>query len=67
MPTHFLLLLLFPAYLLPCLVATMRNCKAWGGIAVVNVFLGWTFIGWVVALAWAASGEPSKRSAAPQV
>jgi len=22
-------------------------------IAVVNVFLGWTLIGWVVALAWA--------------
>jgi hypothetical protein len=44
-------------YFAPAFVATARNCKAIDGILVVNVFLGWTFIGWVVALAWAASGE----------
>jgi hypothetical protein len=25
-------------------------------VAVVNLFLGWTFLGWVVALAMAVSG-----------
>jgi len=45
------------AYIMPLAVAAHRNCEATAGIAVVNIFLGWTFIGWVVALAWAASGK----------
>jgi len=44
-------------YFLPLIVSAARRCKAHGGIAIVNLFLGWTFIGWVIALAWAASGE----------
>jgi hypothetical protein len=62
-----LILLIAVAYFLPIWVAAARNCKAGAGIAVVNLFLGWTFIGWVVALAWAASGEqkPKELPAAP--
>mgnify|MGYP002359935282 CR=1 FL=1 len=30
------------------------------GIGIVNLFLGWTLIGWVVAAAWAAS-VPRRR------
>jgi len=45
-------------YFFPVALASHRKCKATAGIAVVNIFLGWTFIGWVVALAWAACGEP---------
>jgi hypothetical protein len=26
-------------------------------VAVINLFLGWTFIGWVVALAMAVAGK----------
>jgi hypothetical protein len=54
-------------YFFPAALASHRNCKATGGIVVVNIFLGWTFIGWVVALAWAASGEthPKPLPAAP--
>jgi hypothetical protein len=48
-------------YFIPTLVSGARGCKAHGGIVVVNIFLGWTFIGWVVALAWAASGEPRPK------
>ena len=44
-------------YFVPTMVAVTRNCKARNGIEVVNLFLGWTIVGWVVALAWAASGE----------
>lgn len=29
-------------------------------VIVINLFLGWTFIGWVVALAMAVSGEEKK-------
>jgi len=52
-------------YFVPTVVAAMRDCKAAGGIAVVNIFLGWTFVGWVVALAWAVSGEQVSKSPAP--
>lgn len=53
------------AYIFPMAVALHRHCKATAGIVVVNLFLGWTFVGWVVALAWAASGEKVPRPAAP--
>ena len=48
-------------YFLPIVVSGVRGCKAHNGIVVVNLFLGWTFVGWVVALAWAASGERSPK------
>lgn len=38
-------------YFLPSIVAAGRKNN--GGVLVVNLFLGWTLIGWVVALAWA--------------
>jgi T4 superinfection immunity protein len=44
-------------YFLPTVVCVVRKPKAANGIEIVNLFLGWTFIGWVIALAWAASGE----------
>lgn len=50
-------------YFLPCFVAGQRKIKSSGGVFVVNFFLGWTFIGWVVALAWAASGESQPKTA----
>jgi hypothetical protein len=48
-----LFILLF--YFLPTFNAFMRDHPNIGAIAVINIFLGWTFIGWVVALAWSAS------------
>jgi Superinfection immunity protein len=48
-------------YMLPFIVALCRKCKATAAIIIVNIFLGWTFIGWVVALAWAASGATEPR------
>jgi hypothetical protein len=44
-------------YVFPLALAQHRRCTAFAGIAVVNLFLGWTLIGWVVALAWAATGR----------
>lgn len=40
-------------YLLPVLVAWARHMPGTAVIAVINVFLGWTFFGWVLALALA--------------
>ena len=50
-------------YFLPSLVAyNKRNASA---IFLLNLFLGWTLLGWVAALVWAATNEP-KAAAAPQ-
>ena len=40
-------------YFIPALVAKNREHKDTNSIFVVNLFLGWTIIGWIVALAWA--------------
>lgn len=40
-------------YFIPTMVAVKRQCKKRTGIIVVNIFLGWTFAVWVVALVWA--------------
>jgi hypothetical protein len=42
-------------YLLPTLIAAGRGHPNVGPIAVVNIFLGWTFLGFIVALAWSLS------------
>jgi len=53
-------ILAFVVYFLPSFIAIQRNHTSDGGIIVVNIFLGWTFLGWVVALAWAMSGQHKK-------
>jgi len=40
-------------YLLPTIVAMARHYRNTGSVVVINIFLGWTLIGWVVALAMA--------------
>jgi hypothetical protein len=61
-------------YLLPMELAMYRDCRSAAWIALVNVFLGWTIIGWFAALGWAAAckvreaahpiGAPSAHPAA---
>src|ERR1700740_2819537 len=48
------LALLIAGYFLPSIIAAARKVRNTGSIVVINLFLGWTFIGWVVALAIAA-------------
>ncbi|MCY4577044.1 MAG: superinfection immunity protein [Candidatus Kaiserbacteria bacterium] len=43
------------AYFLPTIWACKENHHNKNSIAVINFFLGWTFIGWVVALAMAGT------------
>lgn len=45
-------------YLLPTGLAVYRDCNATIWIGLVNVVLGWTVFGWVIALGWAAKGKP---------
>lgn len=42
-------------YFLPTIVAFRKKNLA--AIFVLNLLLGWTFLGWVVALIWAMTAE----------
>lgn len=57
-PLHLLAFVVVVAlYLLPTGLAMYRDCKATIWIILLDVFLGWTFFGWIVAIGWAASGK----------
>ena len=44
-------------YFLPTIIAHEKSKKQENAIAVFNIFLGWTFFGWVVALVWACMDD----------
>jgi hypothetical protein len=43
----------FVMYFLPSIIAFARSKRDTMAILLLNFFLGWTMIGWVVALVWA--------------
>lgn len=55
-------LILLAIYLIPALLATLKKHKNVTAIWILNIFAGWTFIGWVGALVWVfvKSGDDSK-------
>jgi RsiW-degrading membrane proteinase PrsW (M82 family) len=52
-------------YFLPTFVAEIRHHPQKVAIAVLNLLLGWTLIGWVVALVWAIIKSPEDRVTKP--
>ena len=42
-------------YFFPTFVAALREHQKAGAILVLNLFLGWTILGWIVALVWAST------------
>ncbi|MBO1753891.1 superinfection immunity protein [Allobranchiibius sp. CTAmp26] len=46
-------------YMLPWAVAATRGKSNQLAIGLVNLLLGWSFIGWVVALVMACGAEPT--------
>ena len=55
------LLVLFLMYWLPTIVAIVRRTPSALGVAAINFFLGWTVIGWIVALVIALAAYPAER------
>lgn len=45
--------ILLGLYFAPAIVAACREHRSQGAVFALNLFLGWTFIGWVIALVWA--------------
>jgi uncharacterized membrane protein len=57
-----LAVVLFVIYVLPSVVAALRQVPNVGSVIVVDLLLGWTLIGWVVAMAMAARTIPGYTS-----
>jgi len=55
-----LALLLFAIYMLPSMIAHNEKRDNEKRIFMVNLLLGWTVIGWFIALAWAMSAPPAR-------
>jgi hypothetical protein len=47
----------FVMYFLPSIIAVARSKRDTLAIFLLNFFLGWSVIGWVVALVWAAKHD----------
>ena len=49
------ILILSLLYFLPAFIAYLRGHHQKAAIGVLNIFLGWTVLGWIAALIWAVS------------
>lgn len=58
MGLEFLLLIL---YLVPAIVAFKRRHLNRVAILIFDLFLGWTFLGWVAALVWSLTANTESR------
>jgi len=56
------LLLLAAIYFLPSIVAVYKEHSSAGAVAALNLFLGWSLLGWIIAIVWALS-DPTKTIA----
>ena len=50
-------IVLVSCYFMPTIVALVRDKRGTGSVALVNFFLGWMVIGWLLAIVWASSGK----------
>ncbi len=53
----FFFLLFLNTYFLPSIIAKNGEKCDRAAIFVLNLFLGWTLVGWVLALAWAVTTD----------
>ncbi len=54
----FYMIFLILLYFLPSIVSMSRGHHNSNAICILNLFLGWTLIGWVVALVWSLTAPP---------
>lgn len=59
MGSFFFGVLVFAFYFIPSFIGW--NHKNQGAIVAINIFLGWTFVGWVVALVWALTDGSTNK------
>jgi hypothetical protein len=52
-------------YFIPSIIAFLRKHENAVPLFLVNIFLGWTLIGWIICLVWALTGSGAGRTVAP--
>lgn len=59
-PSELLIILFFVVgllvYFLPSFIASNRNHQSKVAIIVLNILVGWTALGWIIALIWSLTG-----------
>ncbi|MCL0049765.1 superinfection immunity protein [Peptococcaceae bacterium] len=65
----FLLVVIFllSLYFTPTIIGIVRKKKDTIAIAVLNMFLGWTFVGWIISLVWALKTDTQNQVVVQQV
>lgn len=53
-------------YFAPAAVAYSRKHKSAGAILVLNMLLGWTLLGWILAAVWAHTGNVAATEPTPE-
>jgi len=51
------LILMGAIYFIPTIIANNRNHKQFTAIFILNLFAGWTGIGWLAALIWSVTND----------
>ncbi len=59
LPGMIWLVIMGSVYFLPSIIG--RDKRNYNAILALNLLLGWTLVGWVVALVWALTKEPYQR------
>jgi hypothetical protein len=47
----------FVMYFLPTIIALIKSKRDAVAILLLNLFLGWSVIGWIIALVWAVKND----------
>jgi hypothetical protein len=49
------------AYVAPTIIGWQRRIAGAGALAILNVLLGWTGLGWIVCMLWAVRAHPHQN------
>ena len=52
-------------YFTPAIIASVRRHPNTTAVFVVDLLLGWTIVGWIVALIWSFTNPPRSRTVLP--
>ena len=64
---HILDAIFLAIYFIPAIVAWTRRHRQFMAIAVLNVLLGWTVLGWIGALVWACTTDVEPMTPAKSI
>lgn len=61
------ILLILTVYFIPAAVASHRRHRNAAAIFMTNLLLGWTFLGWAVAMIWACTANTRPQEIKPDL